>query len=67
MSTKIVVPCKGHQGAVDLRDSRYPERPEDSGDGVLHFSPAEWAEFLAAVKAGEFDAVGSTGAAPTTG
>ena len=59
MSIKIAVACKGHKGAVDLRDSQYPEGPGDNGDGeVLHFSPAEWTEFLAAVKAGKFDEVG---------
>jgi Domain of unknown function (DUF397) len=44
------VPCS-HPGAVDLRDSRYP------GEEVLHFSAAEWREFLDAVKAGKFDRV----------
>ena len=38
-------------GCVDLRDVRYPE------DGVLHLSAAEWAEFLTAVKRGDFDAL----------
>lgn len=42
------VPCS-HPGCVDLRDVRYP------GDGVLHLSTAEWVEFLAAVKRGDFD------------
>jgi hypothetical protein len=45
------VPCS-HPGAVDLRDSRY------AGEEVLHFSAAEWAEFVAAVKSGQFDHVG---------
>jgi hypothetical protein len=46
------VPCS-HPGAVDLRDSRYPD------EEVLHFSAAEWREFVAAVKAGKLDGVGS--------
>jgi hypothetical protein len=44
------VPCSP-TGAVDLRDSRHPKADP------LHFSAAEWAEFLAAVKAGRYDAV----------
>jgi len=40
---------------VDLRDVRYPD------DGVLHLSEAEWAEFLAAVKRGAFDALAQRG------
>ena len=43
-----VVPCT-QSGCVDLRDARYPE------DGVLHMAVAEWAEFLAVVKRGDFD------------
>ena len=43
--------CPAHPGAVDLLDDRYP------GDEVLHFSAAEWVEFLAAVKGGKFDGV----------
>jgi hypothetical protein len=43
-----VVP-RPHPGAVDLRSSHLP------GDEVLHASAAEWAEFIAAVKAGKFD------------
>jgi hypothetical protein len=42
------VPCS-HPGAVDLRDSRYPD------EEVLHFSAAEWREFVAAVKAGKLN------------
>lgn len=38
-----------HAGCVDLRDVRYPD------DGVLHLSAADWTEFLAAVKNGDFD------------
>lgn len=40
-----------HQGCVDLRDVRYPD------DGVLHLTFADWVEFLAAVKRGDFDAL----------
>lgn len=40
-----------HPGCVDLRDARYPD------DGVLHLTSAEWVEFLAAVKRGDFDAL----------
>jgi hypothetical protein len=43
-----VMPCS-HRGCVDLRDSRYPD------EEVLHFSSAEWAEFLAKAKSGQFD------------
>lgn len=43
-----VVPCT-EQGCVDVRDVRYPD------DGVLHLTSAEWAEFLDAVKRGDFD------------
>jgi hypothetical protein len=43
-----VVRCP-HPGCVDLRDVRYPD------DGVLHLTTAEWSEFLAAVKRGDFD------------
>ncbi|MEU8763376.1 DUF397 domain-containing protein [Streptomyces sp. NPDC048659] len=35
-------------GAVALRDSRHP------GGGDLRFTAAEWAEFCAGVRAGEF-------------
>jgi hypothetical protein len=44
-----VVPCP-HPGCVDLRDVLYP-------DDVLHLTSAEWVEFLAAVKRGDFDAL----------
>jgi Domain of unknown function (DUF397) len=49
----------------DLRDSRYPD------EEVLHFSAAEWAEFLAKAKSGQFDhalsgACASTGETVTT-
>ena len=50
-----VVPCP-HPGAVDLRSSNH--RP---GDEVLHASAAEWAEFIAAIKEGNFDDVASAG------
>ena len=40
-----------HPGCVDVRDVRYPD------DGVLHLTAAEWTEFLAAVKRGDFDAL----------
>jgi Domain of unknown function (DUF397) len=36
-------------GGVLVRDSKDPAGP------VLAFTPGEWAEFLAGVKAGEFD------------
>jgi Domain of unknown function (DUF397) len=49
-----VVPCP-HPGCVDLRDVRYPD------DGVLHLSSAEWVEFLAAMKRGDFDALTGPG------
>lgn len=48
-----VVPCT-HPGAVDLRSSSHLP-----GDEVLHASAAEWAEFIATVKAGKFDDVTS--------
>jgi Domain of unknown function (DUF397) len=48
------VPCS-HPGCVDLHDVRYPD------DEVLHLSSAEWAEFLAAVKRGDFDALSGPG------
>ncbi len=53
-----VVLCT-HPGCVDLRDVRYPD------DGVLHLSAAERAEFLTAVKRGDFDAL--TGARTSPG
>ena len=50
--------CGGHgscvevgrcrDGHVEVRNSRYPQE-------FLAFNPSEWAEFIAAVKAGEFD------------
>jgi len=44
-----VVAC-GHPGAVDLIDSHA------AGDAdPVHLSPAEWQEFLAAVRAGKYD------------
>ena len=46
--TVEAVPCP-HPGCVDLRDVRYPD------DGVLHLTAAEWFEFIAAVKHGDFD------------
>ena len=49
-----VVPCP-HTGCVDLRDVRYPVV------GVLHLSSAEWVEFLAAVKRGDFDGLTGPG------
>jgi hypothetical protein len=49
-----VVPC-AHQGAVDVRCTRYPE-------DVLHLTAPEWLEFLAAVKAGAFDHLAGPGA-----
>jgi Domain of unknown function (DUF397) len=47
------VPC-AHRGSVDLVDSRYPDGER------LHFSPAEWAEFVATMKAGKFDGIGAS-------
>jgi hypothetical protein len=44
-----------HAGCVDLRDVRYPD------DGVLHLTTAEWVEFLAAVKRGDFDELTGAG------
>jgi hypothetical protein len=35
--------------AIDVRDSKDPSGP------MLTFTPAEWAAFVAGVKAGEFD------------
>lgn len=48
-----VVPCP-RSGCVDLIDSR------GVGDGAdpLHFRDSEWAEFVSAVKAGQYDNVG---------
>jgi hypothetical protein len=48
------VPCP-HPGGVDLRDLRYPD------DDVLHLTTAEWTEFLAAVKRGDFDTLTGSG------
>jgi len=36
-------------GVVAVRDSK------DPGGGILTFSPGDWRDFLAAVRAGEFD------------
>jgi Domain of unknown function (DUF397) len=44
-----VVSCI-HPGSVDLRSSNH-----SPGDEVLHCSATEWAEFMAAVKAGEYN------------
>jgi hypothetical protein len=47
-----VVPCPGYPGCVDLVDSR--------GDGdadPLHFTAAQWEEFVADIKAGTYDRV----------
>jgi hypothetical protein len=52
--TVEVVPCS-HRGCVDLRDSRYPD------EEVLHLSGAEWTEFLAKAKTGQFDQAPSAG------
>lgn len=46
------VPCTGHPGAVDLVDSR-----AQPGADPIHLSAAEWAEFIAAAKAGKYDDV----------
>jgi hypothetical protein len=51
-----VVPCPGHRGCIDIVDSRGVD-----GD-PLHLSPAEWAEFVAGVKAGHYDDVGQAAA-----
>lgn len=50
--TVVAAACGAQHGAMDLLDDRYPH------DEVLHFSAAEWAEFLAEVKAGKFDSMG---------
>ena len=42
------VPC-AQPGCVDLRDVRYPD------DDVLHLNAADWTEFLAGVRRGDFD------------
>lgn len=44
-----------HPGRVDLRDARYPD------DGVLHLNASDWAEFLAAAKRGDVDALTGPG------
>lgn len=49
-----VVPCSGHRGCVDLVDSR--GAADDDAD-PLHFTASQWAEFVAAVKAGTYDSV----------
>jgi len=36
-------------GSADVRNSRKPD------EGVLHFTPGEWHDFLAGVKNGVFD------------
>ena len=36
-------------GVIAVRDSK------DPGSGALSYTPAEWAAFIAGVKAGEFD------------
>jgi Domain of unknown function (DUF397) len=51
------VPCS-REGCVDLRDARYPN------DGVLHLTPADWAEFLVAVKRGDFDVLSKSDEPP---
>jgi hypothetical protein len=50
---RIVVKACEPSGAVDLIDRRH-RVPE-----TWHFSAAEWAEFLAAVKAGRYDSAGT--------
>lgn len=47
-----VAACTGHPGAVDLADTR-----AQPGADPIHLSAAEWAEFVAAVKAGKYDGV----------
>jgi hypothetical protein len=44
-----VVPCPGHRGCVDIIDSRGPE------SDPLHLAPAEWREWVDAIKAGKLD------------
>jgi Domain of unknown function (DUF397) len=39
-------------GSADVRNSRKPE------EGVLHFTPGEWAAFIGGVRNGEFDRFG---------
>lgn len=50
-----VVPCI-RPGSVDLRSSNH-----SPGDEVLHFSASEWAEFVTAVKTGEYDHLSVSG------
>ena len=48
-----VVPCPGHRGCVDIVDSRHGPDIDP-----LHVPKSEWAEFVAAIKAGHYDEVG---------
>lgn len=43
-----VVPCKSHISAVDIVSG-------DPDSDPIHCSAAEWAEFCARIKAGEYD------------
>jgi hypothetical protein len=45
-------------GCVETRaaDGRVEMRQTDNPDAVASFTPDDWAEFIARVKAGEFDA-----------
>lgn len=53
-------PCPGHPGAVDVLDTRAGEKAEP-----IHLAPGEWAEFLAAAKAGRYDwLAGATATVP---
>lgn len=49
-----VAACGGHPGSVDLVDTRALP-----GADPIHLSAAEWAEFIAAVKAGAYDTPGT--------
>jgi hypothetical protein len=49
-----VRPCPAHPGAVDVVDIR-PTEHDGLTETQIHVAPGEWAEFLAAAKAGKFD------------
>jgi hypothetical protein len=51
------VPCTGHPGAVDVVGP-------DPGADPIHVPPGQWAQFVAAVKAGRYDDAGSGGSRP---
>lgn len=49
-----VRPCPAHPGAVDVVDIR-PTEHDGLTETQIHVPPGEWADFLAAAKAGNFD------------